>query len=171
MRQRGFSLIEVIIVVAIVITVATFVLAASSGARPYAARSAATQFDAALAYGRALAATSGNGATLLFTPGRAGFAISFYSGRPTAAGALRPAAAPPMAAQAEVHEASVGPPPFALFLNSAGHATLAAVAAGTPAPMSAEPPCPPGGSWTLTFADGRRQEERVLPCFAAISAP
>lgn len=172
MRQRGFSLIEVTIAAAIVITIAAVVLGVSSNARPYALRSAATQFDAALAYGRAIAASSGNGATLVFAPREAGgFSIAIYAGRPTAQGALHPSGIPPMVSDARVDVEGIGGPPFALFLSGAGNATLAASVLPTPAPGGSEPACPSSGTWKLTLAGGPAKSEVWLPCFAAVSGP
>jgi hypothetical protein len=146
----------------------------TTGARPMAMRSSVTQFDAALAYARALAATSGNGATLLLTPrAPVGFLIAVYSGRPTAADALSPAGIAPLSADGDVAEATLGKPPFAIYLNSAGHASMARTAAGaTPSPTS-EPACPPSGQWMLTFSDARTStapETRLLHCLQAISS-
>jgi prepilin-type N-terminal cleavage/methylation domain-containing protein len=168
MRQRGFTLLEMLVVVAIVITVAT-IFCFRSGARPIAMRSALTEFDAALAYGKALAATSGNGATLAFAPTDSGFRIDVYSGRPTAPGALHPAGIAPFVLDGGVGEATMGAPPFALFLNSAGHASMAAFSGPAPAPMSSEPACPSGGRWVLTFTDSAgvslaAQRSRTLAC-------
>ena len=166
MRQRGFTLIEVLIVAAIVITVAAFALNMTNGTRPMAKRSALTQFDAALAYGKAIASTSGNGATLLITPRQPGFAITIYSGRPTAVEALKPAGIAPMLSDAGIREENIGAPPFAIFLDSGGHAAVAAVGGGTPAPMPAQPACPPSGEWTLEFGTGKQApyDLRTLPC-------
>jgi prepilin-type N-terminal cleavage/methylation domain-containing protein len=165
-RERGFTLIELLVVAAIVITVAAFALSLSNGLHPMAMRSALSQFDAALAYGKAIASTSGNGATLLVTARQSGFEISIYSGRPTAAGALKPAGIAPLLADGTMHEISVGPPPFAIFLDGAGHAALAPFSGATPAPMPAQPSCPASRDWTLEFTSGNQAVStlRSLPC-------
>ena len=166
MRQRGFTLIELLIVAAIVITVAAFALSASNGLHPMAMRSALSQFDAALAYGKAVASTSGNGATLLVTLRESGFAIAIYSGRPTAADALKPAGIAPLLADGSIREVTVGAPPFAIFLDAAGHAALAAFSGATPAPMPAQPACPASREWTLELASSNQASStlRALPC-------
>jgi hypothetical protein len=76
-----------------------------------------------------------------------------------------------LVAEGGISEATLGSPPFALFLNSAGHASMATAAAGaTPAPAAAEPACPSSGEWSLTFSDGRTtaRATRLLPCAKAI---
>jgi prepilin-type N-terminal cleavage/methylation domain-containing protein len=171
-HQRGFTLIEVLIVAAIVITVAAMAFGMSNGARPIAMRSSATQFDAALAYGKALAATSGNGATLVIEPREsAGFAIDVYSGRPTVADALHPSGMATVAADGNIAESTLGAPPFAVFIDGAGHVSMAqAPLNATPAPMASEPACPASGQWMLTITDARTHagDTRALPCTKAI---
>jgi prepilin-type N-terminal cleavage/methylation domain-containing protein len=169
-RQKGFTVIEMLIVVAIVVTVATIAFGMSPGARPMAMRSAVTQFDAALAYAKAIAATSGNGATLLIVPsGPAGFTMSLLSGRPTAPQALQPAGIAPFTSDASISEATLGSPPFALYVNGAGRVSMAhAAVASTPAPAAAEPACPASGEWVLAFTDGRGTDTRRLACGKAL---
>ncbi|HKU68716.1 MAG TPA: hypothetical protein VJP85_13140, partial [Candidatus Baltobacteraceae bacterium] len=103
MRQRGTTLLEVLLTAAIAMLIAAAVFGFARGSRAFAMRSAISQFDAALAYAQALAANSGNGATLVFQPraisGGAvlpGFKLVVYSGRPTSAGALAQAAIAPV---------------------------------------------------------------------------
>lgn len=158
---------------AIVITVATIAFGMSPGARPLAMRSAVTQFDAALAYARAIAATSGNGATLVLTPrDPVGFTMSLYSGRPTAPNALQVAGMAPIATDAAVTEATLGQPPLALYVNGGGRVSIGRVdASATPAPLAAEPACPAAGEWVLTFTDGRApsaSDVRRLECSRAL---
>lgn len=160
MRQRGFTLIEVVIVVAIVITIATFAFAAGPRRGSFGTRSALTQLDAALAYAKGLAATSGNGATLLFVPHIPGVAIEVYGGRPDAPDALWSAGIAPFVLDVDVSESSIGSPPFALYLDSAGYAAAARFTGATPAPLAAEPACPPSGRWAIRVA----QAFRNLPC-------
>jgi prepilin-type N-terminal cleavage/methylation domain-containing protein len=91
--QRGFTLIEMVVTVAIV---SVLLLAGGvwmMGAHPGALRNALDDFDAQLAAGKAIAAASGNGATLAFLPNpscasQCGFALQVYAGRPTSPGAV-----------------------------------------------------------------------------------
>ena len=66
MHQRGTSLLEVVLVVAILVSITIAFWSQSQGARAFGMQSAASQFDGALAYAHALASNSGNGATLVF---------------------------------------------------------------------------------------------------------
>jgi prepilin-type N-terminal cleavage/methylation domain-containing protein len=173
MRERGMTLVELLIAVAIVAAIAGAIAFLSRGARPYAMRSAVVQFDAAYAYAVSLAAASGNGATIVLLPrnGVPGFSIAIYSGRPTSANALVPAPMPTMLADGDVREANLGAPPLALFVNSGGHVSIEAGFHGaTPAPLSNEPGCPQGGAWSLKFSDPRTSQgagARSMPCAAA----
>lgn len=138
-------------------------------------RSAAAQFDAALAYARALAATSGNGATLVFDRRTAadgtalpGFKLTVYSGRPTSAGALRSSSLPPVESGSDVSEARLGGVPFSIFLNGAGHASGMRGAASAAAAIATDPGCPSRESAiALTFSDARAADARTLACNTA----
>jgi len=175
--QRGFTLVEMVVAVGIVALLAV-VVTLSLALRPGALRATVASFDASFAAARAIAATSGNGATIVVAPradahGRLpGFTLRIYRGRPTAANAVTLADAPAIVADADVREATLGSPPFAIFLSSAGNASgLAAYPAfasdGTPqfAPLAAQPACPSGGL-VLTFASAHASQTRVLPCGA-----
>ena len=149
--QRGTTLIEVLLVTAIVVVVSAIAWGFTSGDRAFATQSAATIFDARLAHARAIAATSGGAATLVFTPASPG---------PGAVVSLAPESdgVPPETLRADVSEASLGPPPFSLAIDAAGHAT-------------ASQPCPPAGGYTLNFAAGAASESRFLPCPVVVAGP
>jgi len=179
-REAGFTLLEVVVTVGI-----TAILLAAGGfwmlaMRPGALRAATSDFDANLASARALAATSGNGATLVFAPqtnGAPGFLLRVYSGRPTAGGAVTATTTMPLVSAASVSEAHFGKPPFAIFLNSAGYPTGIANyptldAQGNPtfAVVAQQPPCPSGGI-ELTFANPQGvTATRTLACNTTIAA-
>ena len=135
MNQRGFSLLEAVIVAAIVATVAAFFFTSPLSSQPAAAHAAVAQFDAALAYARAYASAHGS-ATLAFTA---------QNGRVT----VTVQGAPPFVIDASVRDKTAGPPPFAIVLDGAGHASGAG--------------CPAGG-WALTFRAGTRQADESLAC-------
>lgn len=171
-RQRGTGLIELVIAAAIAVLIAAAFWALPQGARSFGAASAASQFDSAIAYAQALAATSGNGATIVFdrrlpeagSP-LGGFTLTVYSGRPTAAGALKRAPMAPMTSTGDVQEAKLGSVPFTIFFDSAGHAggMSGAVSPGTA--LARDPGCPAGEtSLTLTFADPRTSSTRSVAC-------
>ena len=100
----------------------------SLGTRPYAVRAAQSQFDALLRTARALASTSGNGATIVVEPrnangSAAGFTATLYGGRPNAV-PLASQNVPPLVVDANFAETSLGAPPLSIFLSSAGRATM-----------------------------------------------
>lgn len=143
------------------------------GMHPGALAQATSDYDAALASGRALAMTSTNGATLVFAPraGQAGFELRAYAGRPTSAGAVQASTAMPVISDATVSEATLGAPPFAIFFAASGHisgkdAYPAIDGSGNAsfAPIAIEPACPAGG-FVLTFRSPQgATATRALPC-------
>ncbi|MHB8148082.1 MAG: type II secretion system protein [Vulcanimicrobiaceae bacterium] len=176
--ERGFTLIEVLVAVGIMA-----LLAAAGGVwmlatRPAALRAAVDGYDASMASALALAATGGNGATLVFRPrtdGRgsalAGFTLDVYGGRPTGAGAVSASGTMRVVSDASVVEKTLGTPPFALFLSTAGHPSGQAAypptgANGSPAfpAIAQQPPCPAGG-FILTFTGPQGARDiRTLAC-------
>ncbi len=129
-EQRGFTLLELAVVVAILAGLAAVPLAIAGAGRPLAMRSAVVQFDAAVAYARTLAATDGNGATIVFAPRRdaagdvlPGFTAQVFAGRPTAAGSMRAAPLPDFSTNGSIHETAFGDPPFSVFFNGEGSAS------------------------------------------------
>ncbi len=177
MRQRGFTLVEVAVAAAILAVAAAAFCGLSQATRTFGARSAITQFDAALSYAQSLARSSGNGATLVFdkrtlADGSAapGFVLRIYAGRPTAAGALTSASVPPIDSVATVSEPVLGSVPFTLFLNGSGHASgmSGKIEAGTV--LGADPGCPAGeASITLAFSVPALTAARTLPCSQAVA--
>lgn len=177
-RERGFTLLELAIAVGIL------ALLAAAGAwafslHPDALASATDDVDAALASARAIASASGNGATVVFAPrtAGAGFSVRVYTGRPNAPGAVVPTNAMPVVADANVHEAKLGDPPFAIFIDSAGDASgqaaYPAFDAGGAARFSViaqEPACPSGGFvLTISIVTPPVSRTRALPCRNALS--
>jgi len=151
MSERGFTLIETLVAVAIVMLLSLIAWGFSSGDRALAAQSAATIFDAELAHARALAATSGEAVTLVFTPASPdpGVVLAFSPA---------PVDVPPETLRADVSEASLGQPPFAISVDPYGHAT-------------GPQPCPAAGGFTLTFSAGPGVQTRFLPCPAVAAGP
>jgi prepilin-type N-terminal cleavage/methylation domain-containing protein len=182
--QRGFTLVELIVAVGIVALVSICVVTLSLAQRPGALRAATSGFDSSLAAARAIAATSGNGATLVIAPRNdghgarlPGFSLSVYRGRPTSANAVTPTTVMPLIADADVREATLGAPPFAIFLSSAGHASgLASYPSldsnGKPqfSIVATQPACPSGGL-VLTFTSAHASQTRTLSCRALVLGP
>jgi prepilin-type N-terminal cleavage/methylation domain-containing protein len=173
--ERGFTLVETIVtlaIVAVLLTSGMWML----GMHPGALAQGTDDYDAALADARALASSSGDGATLVFAPRsnrRPGFTLRVYSGRPDAADAVHPTTAMPVVSDASVSERTLGAPPFAIFLGASGdvsgQASYPALdASSNPAfaTITDEPPCPAGG-FALTFTSPQgASATRRLPCVA-----
>ena len=173
-REAGFTLLEMVVAVGIAV-----ILLAAGGywmlsMRPAALRGALDDFDSNLAAAKALAASSGNGATLVFAPqtgGAPGFTLRVYSGRPTASGAVTTTNTMAAISATSVSEAHFGKPPFAIFLNSAGYPTGSANYPSLDAQenptfnvIAQQPPCPSGGI-VLTFMNPQGvSATRTLPC-------
>jgi prepilin-type N-terminal cleavage/methylation domain-containing protein len=183
--QRGFTLVEVVAAVAILALLSAAVVAMSLAQRPGSLRVATSGVDASLAAARALAATSGNGATLAFAPrtdGRGnalpGFTLTVYRGRPNAADAVTPSTVSPLVSDADVRERALGAPPFAIFLSSAGdpsgqggYPQFDARGKATFATLAGQPPCPAGG-FAFTFSGAHATQTRTLACRgAAVGTP
>ncbi len=141
---------------------------------PGALTHATGDYDAALASARGIATTSGNGATLVFSPrsdGVPGFALRVYSGRPATAGAVQVTTAMPVESDATVSEATLGKPPYAIFIGASGHASgkasypsIDARGNATFAVVATEPACPADGFiFTFTGPQGAIAK-RTLPC-------
>jgi type II secretory pathway pseudopilin PulG len=166
-RQRGMTLIEVTISAAIAILMAAVLFQPANGSRSPAASTAAASFDAALAYAKSLAATSGNGATLVFAAASPapGFSLRIYSGRPTSSGALTGAPAMPISSTAAVVESALGPPPFSIFLDGSGAASGMRGALLPGQVLGNDPGCPAGETAIqLRFSAGPSIATRALPC-------
>jgi prepilin-type N-terminal cleavage/methylation domain-containing protein len=175
-RERGFTLLEIVVAVA----VAAMLLAAGLWAmaeHPASLAAATGGLDGALAAARSIAASSGNGATLVFAPRSAssGFSLRVYRGRPNAAGAVAATTFGQVISDVAIRERTLGAVPFALFLDSAGNASGSAQypsfdPGGSPifSTISREPPCPAGGFvLTLTSPQSSATVTRMLPCAAS----
>jgi prepilin-type N-terminal cleavage/methylation domain-containing protein len=179
--QRGFTLVEI----AVALGILGFFLVAgmwAMAAHPAALAAATDDVDSALASARAIAASSGNGATVVVAPSTngKGFVMRVYRGRPNAAGAVAPTNAMPVVAEASVREKTLGSPPFAFFVDSAGNASGIARypsfdANGDPdfSQIAQEPACPAGGfALTITNLQKTASVTRTLPCrIVAAAAP
>ena len=176
--ERGFTLIEMTIVVAILAVLTIGAGLWAMGMRPAELRSTLDRFDSALAATRALAQSEGNGATLAFQPDARGFEMRVYRGRPNAVNAVFPTSVALEAAGVALREQTLGAPPFAIFVGSGGH--ISGIAhyppidahgiASFPA-IAREPSCPPGGfSLSFTSANGARVV-RMLSCASIASRP
>lgn len=171
MHQRGFTLLESAVAVAIVAATLLVAIPLAAGSRPAAAASSAAQFDAAVTYARSLASTGGNGATLVVSAAQNGFAMQLYSGRPTQTNALVKAM-PVIGAAGDIREATLGAPPFALFFDSAGHASGMSGGLAPGSVIATDPGCP-GTLPRMLFSisDARTVLTRALPCLQTAGSP
>lgn len=181
--QRGFTLVETAVTLAI-LAILLGGIAWTFAQHPGALARAGDGLDAALANARTIAATSGNGATLVFLPRTdgprtlGGFSLRVFTGRPTRAGAVTPSAAMPLVSDAGVAERTFGDPPFSIFIGASGDVSgkahyPALDARGGPRfdPIADEPPCPVAG-FLLTLTDGARATAtRSLPCASSVAGP
>jgi type II secretory pathway pseudopilin PulG len=174
--ERAFTLVETVVALGILA-----VLLAAGGAwllamHPGALTHATTDYDAALASARAYAETSGNGATLVFAPrddAVPGFTLRVYSGRPIEANSVQPTTAMPVESDALISEATLGKPPFAIFIGASGHVsgkasypTITAKGVVRFPAVAKEPACPSEG-FVLTFTGPQGATAmRTLPCTA-----
>jgi prepilin-type N-terminal cleavage/methylation domain-containing protein len=178
-REAGFTLLEMVVAIGIAV-----ILLAAGGfwmlsMRPAALRGALDDFDSNLAAAKALAASSGNGATLVFAPqtdSAPGFTLRVYSGRPNASNAVAITNTMAAISATSVSEAHFGKPPFAIFLSSAGYPTGSANYPSLDAQenptfnvIAQQPPCPSGGI-VLTFTSPQGvTATRTLPCNTSVA--
>ena len=145
--------------------------------RPLAMRSAATEFEAQFLAAQSLSAATANGVTIVIQPrAPSGFKSIVYAGRPITIGALSASNLPSISADADISEAAVGPPPFAIFISNSDHVSMAG---NFPQPaqfdspslgaLATEPACPLAGHYTLRFAANGTSSLLVLPCKIAVA--
>lgn len=130
-----------LLAIAIFAIIGTLAFLPFSG-RLYETRSSAMVLDALLAHARTLASTNSGIATLNFAigPNGGGTIVS-----------LSPPDIPPETLRADLSEATLGKPPFAISVDSYGHAV-------------APQPCPSAGRFSLTLTAGAASQTRFLPC-------
>jgi hypothetical protein len=170
-RERGSSLVEMLVVVAVTAALlgGTYALSRKSAAVASSALALPRLIDEA----RALAAASGDGATVVFTPialpsgASAGFDVALYRNRPDAASSGSPAE--PVLERTEhlagtLATSFAGGQPFAIFISTAGTVSYAA---WTPAAgqLGQEPLCT--APLTLILTAGPTTAAFQLPCDSA----
>lgn len=164
-RQRGFSLIEVLITAGVIALVAATGVGATMASRSFAVSAAASRFDALLDAARTTARAIDTGATIAFAPDSYGdgFVATLYRNRPSAA-PPEATTIPALAARVAVSEsATLGKPPFALTVHSDG--TTAGIPSYTAGGQAApETPCPASGSYHLVFSYAGTTADRLIPC-------
>lgn len=172
--QRGFTLVELAIVAGIVALLALGA-AFALGNKPYALRSSVMLLDASLAQARAVAESSGDGATLVAVPHGSGTLLYLYRGRPNDPASMTEAA-PAVELQASLSETNLGSTPFSLFVDGSGHVTglggYPPLRTGAPSAfpgLATPPPCPANGL-ALSVSSGHVSEPLALGCDVPASA-
>ncbi|MDP9018936.1 MAG: prepilin-type N-terminal cleavage/methylation domain-containing protein [Candidatus Eremiobacteraeota bacterium] len=177
MYQRGFTMVEMAVTVAILAVLLLGGASFALGMRPMAMRSAAAQFEAQFHAARSLAAASG-GATIVVQlkadPGKPGFTSIVYARRPMPGATLTVSGIPPVTSDSDIRERALGAPAFAIFISSAGHVSIEPQypaifdTPNLPA-LGREPACPAAGFYTLEFSSGGATENMPLPCRIAVA--
>jgi|GEM_PF-2055864 len=160
MNQRGYTLLEMVITIAIVAMIVVAGGGFAVALHPFGTRASVQRVAALLATARSLAASSGNGATVTFTGSGDRTVVALYPGRPD--GGTFGAVLTSDTVDGSIASAgAVGATTFALFVDSGGTGTVSTwtPASGT---LPAEPPCP--GPLDLTFTVVGGGETHALAC-------
>jgi len=162
--QRGSTLIEIVVVVAItamLVGAATFL---ALGTRPYALRGAIGAFTALVDEAHDLAVTTGDGATLaVSSDGQGGFVAALYAHRPMPGSSIGATPVHEITAHAGIALNAGGSSPalpFAVFVSSSGGVSAAAWQPGTV--VASEPPC--NAPLQFSFSNGTATEVHSVDC-------
>lgn len=164
-RQRPIDglvtmkLIETIVCVAIVVILTAALGGYALGRKAYAIRAAVQSFAAFLDDARAVAQTSGAGATIaIASDTNGGFTATLYPYRPMEGADLSSAAVRTL-------KGNVALTPIAIFIASSGTASATSWTVNAGA-LSSEPAC--DTTIGLTFSDGIMSESHTIPCGLAV---
>lgn len=123
--QRGFTLIEVLVVAGIIVLFAVAAGAFALGTRNYEIKAAGDRFDSLVDAAKSIARSSGNGATITIVKGVGGngFVARVLSGRPNDLTSMKYVNMPALESNAGIKETTDlnTEPPFAIFVNSRGN--------------------------------------------------
>lgn len=168
--EAGFTLVEIVVVVAIVVTTVLAGVAISLGSRSFAVATAASEFDHLLDSARTVARET-RGATLVFAPDVFGDGTEVRVLAPGPNGDLSPTKLPPFHTRAAIEESeSLGKAPFAFVLHATG------ALGGRPGYRSGNPNtipevgCPARGSFHFLIHAAGATAERTLPCRITLAA-
>jgi hypothetical protein len=167
---RGQSIVEVLVAVSIVLVILSLGAGVSLRSHPGGTGVAARDIAAILADARALAATSGDGATVVIGPNQCSAAGSatqratsmacLFSHRPIS-GSFSSSPARTIRLNADVEIPSLGTPPYGIFISPSGFVAAAQWSPSQGA-LTQEPVCT--STLTIVF-DGSRNG--VLDCVTA----
>lgn len=168
--EAGFTLVEIVVVVAIVVTTALAGVAISLGSRSFAVATAASEFDHLLDSARTIARET-QGATLVFAPDVFGDGTEIHVLAPGPNGTLSPTKLPPFHTRAAIEESeSLGKAPFAFVVHATG------ALAGRPGYRTGNPNaipevgCPARGWFHFLIHAAGATAERTLPCRITLAA-
>jgi type II secretory pathway pseudopilin PulG len=168
--EAGFTLVEIVIVVAIVVTTVLAGVAISLGSRSFAVATAASQFDHMIDSARTIARET-QGATLLFAPDVFGDGTEVRVMTPAPDGSLSPTVMPVFHTRAAIEESeSLGKAPFAFVVHASG------ALGGRPGYRTGNPTsipevgCPASGSFHFLIHTAGATAERTLPCKITLAA-
>lgn len=152
------SLIETLVAAATAATLLVSLGGLTLARKPYALHAAVESLRAFIADARSVAATSGDGATIVVAPRDGGFVAKLYPYRPLEGADLTLPAVRTLTGTAAVTAT-------ALFISTSG--TVSSSTTWTPASgsLASEPACTNGTQ--LTFTDGFATETHVVPCASA----
>jgi len=173
-EQRGFSLVEITVAVAIIAVVAASSVAFALASRPTALWAATTQFDSMVSAARSIGAAYGDGATIFVSssPGPSNFRADLYAHRPsaTASATPMPSQVQPIIAQVAISESQVlGAPPFAVIIHGNGDIGVRKnYSRGDPV-SDAELPCPPSNQLVFVFTVNGQTATRTITCHTALA--
>ncbi|MDB5028880.1 MAG: hypothetical protein JWO66_2569 [Candidatus Eremiobacteraeota bacterium] len=162
-RDRGFTLIEIAITLAIVATTVAAGIGISLASRSFAVATALSEFDHLLDSTRTIAREM-QGATLAFAPDAYGDGTEVRLLVAGPDGTLAPTTVPTLHTRAAIEEAeSLGKAPFALVVHTGG------ALGGRPGfraggSMPTEVGCPARGAFRFVIHAAGASGERLLPC-------
>jgi type II secretory pathway pseudopilin PulG len=172
--ERGFTLMEVLIAVGMIVllTVAGFGLSLSM--KPLELSAATMQFDATLESARSIAAAFSDGATVFVStaPGSTNFRAQVYGNRPGGSLPLAASTVPVLDSKATITETSVlHDPAFAVIIHGNGNIGARANFAVGDAPVGPELNCPsPQNALIFQFTVNGQKATRTLPCHIDLAA-
>ncbi|HTD36111.1 MAG TPA: hypothetical protein VK669_01260 [Candidatus Limnocylindrales bacterium] len=168
--EAGFTLVEIVVVVAIVVTTVLAGVAISLGSRSFAVATAASEFDHLLDSARTVARET-QGATLVFSPDVFGDGTEVRVLAPGPNGTLSPTKLPPFHTRAAIEESeSLGKAPFAFVVHATGAlGGRPGYRTGNPATIP-EVGCPARGWFHFLIHAAGATAERTLPCRITLAA-
>lgn len=168
--DRGFTLVEVVVTVAIVATTVAAGFGISLGARSFAVSAAAAEFDHVLDAARTIARET-EGATLAFAPDAYGDGTEVRVLAPGADGTLAATTMPVVHARAAIAESeSLGATPFALVIHASGAlGGRPGFRQGDTTPAT-EVGCPASGSFHFVIRTAGVAADRFVPCRVTLAA-